>query len=109
MSKISDHRFVASMMHPEVCWHLRSDLNMRAGQQRYCLAPRADHEQGEALSQAQPHEVGSPERASSPPALPYKCPCCDGWGRRPNWRAVGTAADESIYCNACSGTGVLWR
>ena len=44
--------------------------------------------------------------------VPYKCPCCDGWGTRPGYEEPGkttTAGPQPITCHACGGTGVVWK
>lgn len=38
--------------------------------------------------------------------MPHKCPCCDGWGKRPKRNAEGNWEDTD--CPSCSGTGVVW-
>jgi len=47
--------------------------------------------------------------------VPYKCPCCDGMGKRlrppyvagdqDSWVASGTGLYD---CVACGGTGIVW-
>jgi hypothetical protein len=38
---------------------------------------------------------------------PFKCPCCDGWGRRYDPGPVATAINV-VACVACNGTGIIW-
>jgi len=48
---------------------------------------------------------------------PYKCPVCDGAGKvcRPPWLGgdievwEDTSTGTLYTCQACSGTGVVWR
>ena len=40
---------------------------------------------------------------------PYKCPCCDGWGKRQEVRSADTEAYREVACPSCGGTGVVWR
>lgn len=49
----------------------------------------------------------SPSGATMAGRRPYKCPCCDGYGRRQVIRQMMTAI---IYepCQSCAGTGVVW-
>lgn len=49
----------------------------------------------------------SPSGATMAGRRPYKCPCCDGYGKRQVIRQMMTAI---IYepCHACAGTGVVW-
>lgn len=41
---------------------------------------------------------------------PYKCPCCDGWGKREiPLTGLGTSATpEKTDCPSCKGRGVIW-
>ena len=40
---------------------------------------------------------------------PYKCPCCDGWGKRIDPEAMsGRTVYPKITCSSCSGTGIVW-
>ena len=43
----------------------------------------------------------------SGPSRPFKCPCCDGWGKRQAGLTVGTAIQYET-CHACLGTGLVW-
>lgn len=49
----------------------------------------------------------SPSGATMTGRRPYKCPCCDGYGKRQVIRPMMTAI---IFepCQACAGTGVVW-
>ena len=38
--------------------------------------------------------------------MPYKCPCCDGWGKRSKTNAEGNWKDT--VCSSCDGTGLVW-
>lgn len=38
--------------------------------------------------------------------MPHKCPCCDGWGKRPKRNAEGNWEDTD--CPSCGGTGLVW-
>ena len=47
---------------------------------------------------------------------PFKCPCCDGMGKRsrPPWAAGDldgwVASNTALYeCVACHGTGLVWE
>ena len=48
----------------------------------------------------------SPSGATMAGRRPYKCPCCDGYGKRQVIRQMMTAI---IYepCQSCAGTGVV--
>ncbi len=39
---------------------------------------------------------------------PYKCPCCDGWGKR-QVPVYGYNEYEERVCLACNGTGLVWE
>jgi len=45
--------------------------------------------------------------ASAPTPTPYRCPCCDGWGKRDRPDAYTSTAIEKIPCLPCSGTGLV--
>lgn len=39
--------------------------------------------------------------------VPYKCPVCNGWGKR-RLPPEEDAERGQVDCKACAGTGVLW-
>ena len=41
-------------------------------------------------------------------SVPHKCPCCGGWGKRPDPSPVSSSAVLSVPCAPCAGTGIVW-
>lgn len=39
---------------------------------------------------------------------PYKCPACDGWGKRVPAVDTSSAWPAPVPCPACGGSGVIW-
>lgn len=48
-----------------------------------------------------------PSGATTMGHRPYKCPCCDGYGKRQVIRAMMTNINFEP-CGSCGGTGVVW-
>ena len=40
---------------------------------------------------------------------PHKCPVCDGTGKVDNVPVISSTVPDRVACNACNGSGVLWR
>lgn len=47
----------------------------------------------------------SPSGATTIGRRPYKCPCCDGYGKREGRRVAKIIFEP---CCTCDGTGVVW-
>lgn len=41
--------------------------------------------------------------------VPYKCPCCDGWGQRDTAAPLDSVSKRMETCRGCNGSGVIWR
>lgn len=39
---------------------------------------------------------------------PFKCPCCDGWGYRPDPATRAGEEPQQVECEACGTSGVVW-
>jgi len=41
---------------------------------------------------------------------PWKCPACDGWGRRAYFHGISEEMKKQLNCcGACDGTGIVWE